>query len=122
MTGVDVLAQLDVGTVSLVVGLAAAVPGTLAFLATRHKETGDVFVRRDEGSWRRMLDSIERSDKDMADLRSELDQLRTDLSVAQEHGRNCDQALTTERGLREELQAEVGRLRAEISQMRGDHA
>lgn len=97
---------IDTGTAGIITGVFSLVLGAAALVVNRRKDDADVFVRRDEVSWKRMLDSVARADKDRTDMEAKL-------IACQVHGERCDAALA-----KAELRiAKLERLQRE----RGDH-
>lgn len=91
---------LESGTAAVVVAIVAAVPGALAFMASRRKDDGDVALRRDDAAWSRLQATLDRQDDELQTVRSELAKLQSDFVMLQhkyhealEHGERCDVAL-----------------------------
>lgn len=84
---------MDPGFVGIAVAIIAAIPGFFAYRATRRAADTDLFVRRDETSWRRMLDSMARSDLELANLRKDFDGQAKELEHWRGHAMKCDAAL-----------------------------
>lgn len=88
---------MDSGTAAIIVAVIAAVPGALAFLASRRKDDGDVSLRRDDAAWERLQATLDRQDADLETLRSDLYRVQEHFKEAAEHAEHCDHALAQAR-------------------------
>lgn len=109
---------LDSGLVGILVACVAAIPGGFAYLASRRTGNSDVFIRRDENSWMRMVASRDQADADLATLRADFIARGVELAEVREHARRCDEALGEERERSDRQEARGDRLESELAVLR----